>query len=232
MLIRLLVLLLALPLSAATAYDVTTHREGRTGTATVIADGERARVDFAAHEDNAVALTSVLWFGGPTAVALNARNETWYMMQAEPLGLKSRYLKPLLDPLVKNVRWTMSESGGTYIGRLSYDVHGGPLRVRCSAEYTVETTDAHPRALWPGRILASTGMPEVDAQLLAADATIARFPTKLTLTATRKYDGGAAMQDVLSSEVQNLRETTADRKTFVRPASYRRQDPVIAAPGR
>lgn len=230
MLPRLLVLFLALPAFAATTYEVARRHEGGTGTVTVLADGERARVDFTIDEDNATVYTSVLWFGGEHAIALNARNATWYVMQPDPLALRSRYLKPY-EGKAKNVKWTMSESNGTYTARLTYDVTGGMARVRCSADYVIETTDAHPRALWPGRILASTGFPEVDAQLTAADASIARFPTRMTLTATRKYDGGPAMQDALTIETRNLRETSLDAKTFVRPAEYRKQDPVIAAPG-
>ena len=230
MLARVLVLLVALPTFAATTYEVTRTHEGPPRTLTVVADGERARVDYARNDEEAVAFTSVLWFGGEHSIALNARNATWYVMEPEPLALQSRYLRPYQGK-AKNVRWAMSETNGTYTGRLTYDVTGGLARVRCSAEYAVETTDTQPRALWLGRIFARTGFPEVDGQLAAADASIARFPTRMTLTATRKYDGGAAMQDAMALEVRNLRETELDAKTFVRPADYRQQKPVIAAPG-
>ena len=230
MLARVLVLFLALPTFAATTYEVTRTKEARTSTVAVIADGERARVDYAISDEEAIAFTSVLWFGGEHAIALNARNATWYVLEPQPLALESRYLQPYKGE-AKNVRWTMTEANGTYTARLTYDVTGGLARVRCSADYVVETTDTHPRALWLGRIFAKTGFPEVDAQLAAADASIARFPTRMTLTATRKSDGGAAMQDAVAVEVRNLRETALDTKTFVRPADYRQQKPVIAAPG-
>jgi hypothetical protein len=238
MLARIVALLLAaLPAFAATTYDVTKQRGSRTDSLTVVADGERARADLATREEDAILYTSILWHGGPHAIALNASNATWYAMPAEPLALKSRYLNPLPSPRVKNLRWTMSEANGTYTARLTYDVHGSvggniSMRVRCSADYVVVTTDRHPRVLWLGRIFADTGYPEVDAHLATADASIARFPTRLTLTATRTYDGGPPMQDAVAVEVSNVRETAADPKAFVRPAEYRNQKPVIAAPGR
>jgi len=105
------------------------------------------------------------------------------------------------------------------------------VRVHCTADYVVETTEAHPRALWLGRILAQTGFREVDEQLAAEDTKIARFPTRMTLTAVRQYEGGPAMKDIVTVEVRNVREGTLDAKTFVRPAEYREQKPQFAVPG-
>jgi hypothetical protein len=233
----LLVLFLAVQAFAGTAYDVRKHHDGKTEALTVLVEGERHRADLATGEDDAVLFTSVLWTGGENAIALNARNGTWYERTADPLAPRSNYLNPLYQPTVKNLRWTMSEANGTYSARLSYDVHGTVgggvrIRVRCSAEYVIETSEAHPRALWLGRVFASTHVPEVDAQLAAADPSIARFPTRITLTATRQYDGGPAMHDVVTVEVRDVRAAKVAPQTFVRPADSIHQKPVMAGPGR
>ena len=228
MLLRLLLLFLAADAFAATAYDV---RRGNT-TVSVVAEGGQMRADLQVPEGAPVTHTSVLWRGGAVAIALNARNETWYELAPEPLSLRSRYLGPFPAKGAKKVRWTMSEANGTYTARLTYDVHVREATVRCSADYTIETTDRHPRTLWLGRIFARTGLPEVDAELAAAEAAITRFPTRLTMTATRQYVGGPPMSETLVVETLNVRETTVDPGTFVRPAQYVAQKPVIGAPGR
>ncbi|HEX6086622.1 MAG TPA: hypothetical protein VF266_18980 [Thermoanaerobaculia bacterium] len=235
MLARALLLLIALPAFAATTYEIR-KQTSVTDAFTVFADGGRIRVDQAVRDDDAILYTSLLWTGGPKAIALNARNATWYELSPQPLALKSHYLSPYGgEGTVKNLKWTMSETNGTYTARLTYEIigrlHGERVKVHHGADYVIETTDQYPRALWLGRIFGDTKVPEVDAQLAAADPTITRFPTRMTLTATRRYEGGAAMTDVVTIETRDLRETKADASKFVRPAEYRQQEPQIAVPG-
>ena len=236
MLARALVLLLALPAFAATTYEIR-KQASVTDAFTAFADGERIRVDQAVRDDDAILYTSLLWTGGAKAIALNARNATWYELAPQPLALKSHYLSPYggKDVTVKNLQWTMSEANGTYTARLTYEVvgrlGGERVKVHHRADYVIETTDQYPRALWLGRIFGDTKVPEVDTQLAAADPAITRFPTRMTLTATRRYEGGAAMTDVMTIETRDLRETKGDDSKFVRPADYRQQEPQIAVPG-
>lgn len=231
-----IVALLPLQLAAGTAYEVTKLHDGRTQTMVIVAEGEHRRLDVTAKEDDPVLYTAVLWSGGARAIALNDENDTWYELKAEPLALRSTYLSPGYRAEAKNVRWTMTETNGTWVAHLAYDViesfpGGTRVRIRCKGEFVVETTAAHPRTLWLGRIFADTRFPEVNAQLAAADSAVDRFPTKLTLTATRQYDGGPATKDVVVIECRGVREMQVDRASFTRPAEYRNQEPVLAAPG-
>ncbi|HVE71189.1 MAG TPA: hypothetical protein VNI54_07460 [Thermoanaerobaculia bacterium] len=231
----LVAVLFSVQVFAATAYDVRKHEGPDLDAATVIVEGSQYRADLATRADEAILYTSVLWTGGAKATALNARNATWYELTPEPLAVRSFYLNPLMNGEVKKVRWTMSEKDGTYTARLTYDVvasmGGTRVKVSCTADYVVETTDQHPRGLWLGRIFANTRLLEVDAQLAAGDQTITRFPIRIRLTATRRYEGGPPMQDVVVIEVHDVRTVKTDPKMFVRPADYRHQEPVIGVPG-
>ena len=230
-----LLALLPLNLSAGMAYDVRKSHDSRTETMTVIAEGDQHRLDVSANESGPVLYTAVLWSGGPLAIALNDENATWYALPADPLALRSQYLSPGYKAETKNVRWTMTENGGTWTAQLAYDVieshQGTRVRIRCRADYVVETTEAHPRSLWLGRVFADTRFPDVNAVLAAADPAIQRFPTKLSLTATRQYDEGPAMKHVVVIESGNVREMKLDPASFRRPADYRNQEPVIGVPG-
>ena len=231
----LIAVLFSVQVFAATAYDVRKHAGLGVSAFTVTVDGSQYRADFPTRDDDAVRYTSVLWNGGAKATALNARNGTWYELPPDPMAAGSVYLNPLMNGEAKKVRWTMSESGGTYTARLTYNVvasmSGTRVKVKCTAEYVVETTDQHPRALWLGRIFANTKLPDVDAQLAAGDQAITRFPTRIRFTATRQYEGGPPMKDVVVIEVRDVRSVKTDAETFTRPADYRHQEPVIGVPG-
>jgi hypothetical protein len=100
------------------------------------------------------------------------------------------------------------------------------------ATFEVTTTDAFNRSQWLGPVLPETGYATVDEEIRKAEATIAGFPVRLSLDAKRTYAGGSPMHELVTINVTDLRETTADDSEFVRPAGYRNQKPIIGNAGR
>jgi hypothetical protein len=236
----------AIAASAGVAYDVTrAHTAGiRPPTRNqVIADGGYIRADaIGLSPDEPVTHDSVLWMGSPPAIGLNSRNQTWYeLTEANPFSLDSHYLAPLMKGDVKKLTVQLNAPavvGGDrhYTGRISYDVHqsfqGVRLKVTCTATIDVTTTDTVDRRHWLGHILPSTGYADVDAKLRAAEASIEGFPVRLSMKATRRYEGGPPMDDTVEIHVTDIREVTPELTTVTRPANYRNQKPVLAVPGR
>ena len=243
------------------AYDVTVTRTADGGgkqTYTVVADdGYILATQTEVPPGEPVTHDSVLWTGKAPAIALNSQNETWYELTPDtpgahgtivtsvtttgPFALASRFLKPVYKGTLKNVTVQLNApsvvgSERHYTGRIAYDVHSSSgrvhVKVTCTATFDVITTDKVDRRHWLGQILPITSVDAVDARIGAAEASIEGFPVRLSLTATRRYEGGQPMQDVVEVQVSGIREVTPAITTFTRPRSYRHQKPVLAVPGR
>ena len=230
--------------AAGLAYTVTIKRSGemdRLQTFTVIASEDRLRVSHIDAAEGAGVLYDGLIKNASGIVALNSRNRTWYSAPAlSPFALTSRYLSPTPDGKVKKLSMTIHPGAAPagehhYSGEIRYDVQtslgGHPVKVSCMGAFTVTTTDNIPRQHWLGRILPETGYGDVDAQLRSAEGQIEGFPTRLSLHVMRTYAGGAPMFDSIVVTVSGIREMSPAESEFVRPADYRFQEPVVAAPG-
>ncbi len=230
--------------ASGTRYTVTIVRSGdaeETRTFEVIASGERLRASHLDAPPGEGIACDVLLRDGATVTALNTRNRTWYALpDASPFAVDSSHLSPGFESKAKNVRARLDpprvEQGERhYGGVISYEVEiqysEYRVKVWCVASFRVSTTDAVDRGLWLGNILPRTGFPEVDAQMKAAEAAIEGFPVRLSLNAKRTYEGGEPMVETVRVEVSEIGETAVDATRFVRPADYRNQKPVIAAPG-
>jgi hypothetical protein len=227
-----LVLLLAIhsPAFAAIAYDVNDN-------ATVIVDGDRIRADLRHDPEVPREHDAILWTGGAPATALNIQNSTWYELETvAPFAPKTHYLTPAAQGQVKRVNWSMNENGGKTSARLTYNVRDSrnrKINVSCVATFEIETTDALPRKAWLGRIFPTTGYPEVDAKLDAADAAITAFPTRITMTVVRQYNGGGApYEETKTIVVSEPRQVTVSAAIFKPPLHYRHQRPVVSTPVR
>jgi hypothetical protein len=235
------------PLPAATAYHVTFTGSGASRPALrVTSDADRRRIDLEKVKDSVITWSSLISSdGGHTFVALNAENQTWFPLKAAaPLSPSSALLAGLPTDRISDVRWDLQEEPATdetganrkYVGRLSYrrhfDTSGVAVAVRCSAVLLTWTTDRTDQTLWVGALPFASGVADVEAELAKKAAAIKGFPIKITLSATRQYEGGPPMTELVTASVTNIHEVTVPAADFRRPTGYREQEPVIGGAGR
>ncbi|HEX7828797.1 MAG TPA: hypothetical protein VF787_04045 [Thermoanaerobaculia bacterium] len=182
---------------------------------------------------------------GGSPIALNSELQTWFALDDHAtLGMESRYLSGLPNAKPRKLEWHLSDAvitpDGTrsYTGTLHYTMRASSGRgsrdsiiIDYDAKIAIETDAKIDRSAWIGRILPTTTIDEIDAQLARSDAKIEGLPRKLTMTTTRTYKGGAPMTDTMTVIVSDIHETTVDPAIFTRPAAYRNQKPILASPG-
>ncbi len=241
-----LALAIATSLHAATAAAATSYqvRQSRGAQFAVVAEGEKILATLVENQDDPVVIYDrLLGVSGAPIIAINSRNETWYELERQgPFASASRYLQPLTPATTKNLKIRAAEVAGAdgtrlLTWRIAYDVvgkiDGVAIKVKCSGTFEILVAENHPRELWLGRVLPLTGYPEVDEALSAADATVRHFPLRLSLSATREYEGGKPMTESSVVEVFEIVTTATDAGlSFQVPHGYRQQKPVIGAPGR
>ena len=243
-----IVILVALPLAAATRYTVDVETTGDLlarphQRSTVLVDGLRSRAEIEQPEPPFTNDVAISEDGAKTVIALNTQLKTWFRAPGGGLAAVSLFAAmPRSDRAIRDVKVTSSEEpsedvGGyparKYVVRMSYGVRegGGAMRVDISygATMIVFTTDALDLHRAVG---FKTGVPEVDAQLEPAFAKIKGFPLKSTISATRMYAGGRPQVNTVTATVSDIRTVDAPPHAFERPADYVYQEPIIGAPGR
>lgn len=228
-------------LLAATEFslDVTSEASPeRNGTWRVHAEGREFRAD---RQGEDIMYDAVLSTDSESVIFLNSALKTWFDPQVPAaFSLQSRFLTPLSDGTAKKIRWELESKpldGGTaYTGLLAYVVSGdapGGFRtaVSVNARIEIETTHQLAAGLWPGTILPLTKYKAVDERLAGAESQIEGFPIRLKLTAVRTYDGGAPYTDVMTVNVSDISTVPTEPARFEKPAGYRYERPVVAAPG-
>lgn len=240
--LALLIGLLLSPVAlAGTAYDIVKYGgafAGAHGAFHVVADSQGA-VAVAAGEADVVVFDRLVASRGSSITAINSQNQTWYELETPaPFAPSSRYFVPTPAPHAKLIRATIAAPSADgdrrhYAAELTYLVTtpATGVRVTVTASFDIETTSAHERNLWIGRLTPPTGYVEVDDELSKFERTIEGFPLRLSVTATRKYDGGAAMREVATVAVSNIREAAMPADGLLVPKNFRNQKPVIGAPG-
>ena len=234
-------------LDAGTVYHVTFESSdtfGQMRAATVFVDGERIRVDYEALPNEPFAQDSVISTnGGRDWIALHSTNQTWFPLEEGPsLTPESRNFHGLsASAKIRKIDWAIHEEPAGegehhYSGDLSYvlidEIEGQSVKMNCFARVDVVTTDTLDRALWVGVLPLRTRHPDVDAQIARQQPHIEGFPKRIELIATRRYEGGGRpFRGTASSTVDRVETRSLSPAMFQRPASYRKQMPVVGAPG-
>ena len=191
--------------------------------------------------------------GGKTVTALNDKLSTYYRPNANPSRVMSsgHYSTPFIDEKttavvsVKKVS-VQEESPGEriagfqarkYVLKFAHDVKmklgDEPVRVIFDSTVLLWTTDEVELAVVPMDLReVRTGLSKVDQQLAAALAGVKGFPLKRSLSVSRRYEGGEAMVDLVTSTFDDFKTAALPPEALAVPAGYRYQEPVIGVPGR
>lgn len=177
--------------------------------------------------------------GGKTFTAINHENRTWFPFGHPPLTPDASFCRMPYsnDPGVRRVKWSWTTVGADqYAGKLSYVVTEKATEftvdIQCSVAIDVTTTSEHPRELWPAPVFFRTGLPAVDTRIAPDLEAIRGFPLRIAVTVTRRYTGGKPDSQEQTMTVTDIRAVPdAPVAACARPADYREQRPVIAAPG-
>jgi len=242
-LLNLALLLLALPLSAATRYTVDVETTGDVLQphlrATVLAEGKQRRVDVV-RESRPFAYDVLLSDdGGTTFVALNTALQTWYQIGMTPLQYRPRIYKaaPGVTAKARDVEVTVSDEPSEpiagfathkYVVKISFKLRSPQVDQLFGATILLWTTGAVDAALAIRAIDLSTGIPDVDDLLAPAFANVPGFPLKIVLSATRVYTGGRPQTFTATATVSDIRTVAARPHAFERPAAYVYQEPIVS----
>jgi hypothetical protein len=227
---RVLSILLAAALAAsaqaATKYRVTTTREGHqpsTSVAYVTVSGENVRIDFEHAPGTAKMYDRVVSRdGGATFIGINDDLHTWFPQGRLPLVAYSHYASYGMKPAAKKIQFSD--------GKLTYVTAGMGVRARHTIEYEIVPANGVARELWPGRGVFRTGLEAVDAEI-DRSVMLQEFPQRIIVRVTRQLDGGPALTETVTMNVDEIAATDPAPAFFEHPAGYREQPPVIAAPG-
>jgi hypothetical protein len=123
-----------------------------------------------------------------------------------------------------------------YVLTFGHDVRltMGPEKVRVIFHSTVLlwTTEEIDLAVVPMDLREiHTGLDAVDAKVSEALSGVKGFPLKRRLAATRQYEGGMVMSDVVTTTFDDFKTVVLPREALAVPAGYRYQEPVIGVPG-
>lgn len=239
-LLALLILLLALPLTAANAgwsyrFSTTTegqyakHRSGR-----VIGDAGHWRIEFD-REPGAVLAETAIIGGDGQSIALNDQNQTWY----RPPSAWSTAISPWLftygkEAQVSKVKVTRTDGNPIRIAfsyRMLFHLGLEAVRGDVWGEIRMSPAQQPPPLPWnPLELL--TGLGEVDTALSKAITAANAYPVELELEVSRRLERGAVLKQLVKRTTEPKVPATADPSLFRVPPGYRYQEPVIGTPGR
>ena len=240
--------LFSLDLQAATTYRVTFETasdQRQMHTAIVTAADTAFRADFEFPEGFPKTYDFVLSHdSGRSLVAVNDDLQTWYDLDRSPFIVYSRYFSGLMkDVRALKVKWSVvsddpgATAGPAHVGTLSYltesDFHGTRVRSKHTVKAEVWPTQVPSGVSWPALVLFRTGLAPVDEVVARSTELLQQFPAKIVIRITRQFDGGGAFDETHTITVDELRESAgATPGVFERPRHYRKQEPIVGAPGR
>lgn len=244
-----LLLLLAVPLQAATEYHLTIEITGTPAARnrppnvfTVLVDGANRRV---LNEGRDGFLTND---GGKTNIYLDSKLKTWWASDKSAIVFRLHPIAPLpvaQKSEARKVRVVSSDEPSDevfanlathkYVVRATYtlagDIGGTPLSADYGLTILIWTTETLDRSTAVPAAELTTGVAEVDAQLGPKIAAIPGFPLKTVVIGTRAYAGGFPQALTLTATVSDIRSVTPLPGTFERPRDYVNQEPIVLGPG-
>jgi hypothetical protein len=237
---------------AATTYriTITTNRRFKLPPSIqrVIVDGEKRRLSVENPEAPFVYDVLLSADGGKTVIALNTPLRTWFDETADaatherPTGLA-----PWVKTVIKDVKTNVTEEPSNeiiagfpvrkFVIRASYTTQedfGGTKVNRVSSITTIlRSTDKLDRSLAFHMPPLDTGVESLDALLRQKSQSEFGFPLRRVTTVSRAYEGGPPVIEVTTIEIDDLHAVPSPpADTFVRPATYANQAPVIGSPGK
>jgi hypothetical protein len=180
-------------------------------------------------------------------IAINTRNETWYVLENDsPLSLSSHMISSSARPgtRLEKIRVTLtpdeSSAAGLdghqqYVGRATFDtvedLQGNSVRASRSITAFITIDPEAGIARWPFEMLFSTGISDVDDRIRELTAQLSGFPALIKASFVRIYHGGRPTTESAVLKVIGVGERELSPEQFEVPPGYQHQEPVIASPG-
>jgi hypothetical protein len=242
----------AATLHAATSYRMTITRKDRyklpPSIERVIVDGEKRRLTVENAEPPFVCDVLLTADGGRTVIALNTPLKTWFDNAADraklqrPIGLAPWVKTETRDAKISIVEEPADETIDSlpvrkFVIRAGYttieDFSGTKVKRIHGITTLLWATDKLDRSLGFQMPPLETGVESLDAELHTKVESIIGFPLRRLTTASRAYEGGESVVEILKMEVDDIRTVPSPpQEIFVKPAGYVNQAPVIGALGK
>jgi hypothetical protein len=182
--------------------------------------------------------------GGKTRRHLRPENKTWY---EDPGRMPRGFIAIGANPRIEEPAVTLvEESSAEVIDRRP--TRQFVLKASCVVASEIESEQVRLHKSITALLLVTNigctpkvaeqidrltlGIPEMDDRIRSALASIDGLIVRETIARTERYDGGQPRTSFINTKVANPRCLDLSPALFAVPKEYRRQEPIIAGPGR